>query len=82
MLTAALILLGAGIGWALVLLASPTRRCARCKGKRITRGRLRQRIVRCPRCSGTGRSCRRGATAVHRVTWAVLGERHSKESKP
>ncbi len=81
MLTAALVLLSAAVTWCLLLLASPTRRCARCKGKRVTRTRWARRIIRCPRCRGTGRSYRRGATTVHRFAWSLTGER-DKESKP
>ncbi len=59
---------------AAVLLASPTRTCARCKGERVTRHRLTKRLIGCPRCKGTGRHYRRGATLVHRYRWTIRPE--------
>jgi hypothetical protein len=71
------ILLGLGLlaGWALFLAASPTRRCRRCKGKRIVRSRWRQRIIACPKCRTTGRHYRLGAVTVHRFINAARAER-------
>jgi len=64
----------------LVLLVSPTRRCRRCKGERVTRHRLTKRLMGCPRCKGTGRHYRRGATLVHRFGWTIRPElRRDKE---
>ncbi len=61
--------------YALLTLARPTRRCRRCKGKRVTRSRITRRLMPCPRCHGTGRHYRRGGTAIHRFLWLVAGER-------
>ena len=58
----------------LVLLVSPTRKCARCKGERVTRHRITKRLMGCPRCKGTGRHYRRGAILVHRFAWTIRGE--------
>ena len=54
-----------------VVLASPTRTCPRCKGKRVTRNRLTKRRIGCPRCQGTGRHYRRGAVLLHRLRWSI-----------
>jgi hypothetical protein len=61
-------------GWVAIVLASPTRRCARCKGERVTRNRLTKRLMGCPRCKSTGRHYRRGAVLMHRLKWSVLAE--------
>jgi len=71
---AILLVLVAFIAWALVVLVSPTRRCARCKGERVARNRWTGRMGGCKRCRGTGRHYRRGATAVHRVRWIIARE--------
>jgi len=57
-----------------VVLASPTRRCTRCKGERVTRNRLTKRLMGCPRCRGTGRHYRRGAIRLHRLRWSITAE--------
>jgi len=57
--------------WLLVVLASPVRRCVRCKGERVARSRLTRRMGSCRRCQGTGRHYRRGAVLVHRARWAI-----------
>lgn len=49
-----------------VVLVSPTRRCTRCKGQRVTYSRWTGKLISCPRCRGTGRHPRRGAVTVHR----------------
>ncbi len=54
-----------------VALVSPTRRCARCNGERVTRHRWTGRIVSCPRCKGSGRHARRGARLVHSAYHAL-----------
>jgi hypothetical protein len=61
-------------GWVVLLLASPTRRCARCKGTRLSRHWLTRRQIRCPRCRGTGRHSRRGAAVVHGFAWRIFGD--------
>ena len=58
-----------------LVLVSPTRRCRRCNGQRVTRHRWTGRIIRCPRCGGHGRHKRLGATAVHRFAWSLLSAR-------
>ena len=63
-MTAHLILAGLAITAAAVLV-SPTRRCLRGKGQRVTRHRLTNRLMGCPGCRGTGRYYRRGAILVH-----------------
>lgn len=65
-----------------VVLASPTRRCSRCRGKRVTRHRLTRKFIKCPRCKGTSRHYRRGATVVHRFTWSLIDaicDRHPED---
>ena len=62
-----LIAIAAVILWALFVLASPITRCRRCHGKAIIRTRIRKRIRACPRCRGSRRQYRRGATLVHRL---------------
>lgn len=74
MLTAALIGFGLGGLAVVVVLASPTRKCARCKGERVTRNRLTRRLMGCPRCRGTGRHYRRGAILLHRLRWSITAE--------
>jgi hypothetical protein len=81
-MTAHLILAGLAIVAiaVLVVLVSPTRQCIRCKGERVTRHRLTKRLMGCPRCKGTGRHYRRGATLVHRFAWTIRPElRRDKE---
>lgn len=59
------------LGAALVVLVSPIRTCARCKGERVSRHRLTGRLGSCPRCRGTGRHYRHGAVWIHRARWAL-----------
>lgn len=67
---------------AAVVLASPTRTCPRCDGKRVARHWLTKRIVQCRRCRGTGRTYRRGAVTVHRLHWTIRAAfADRKESK-
>ena len=61
-------------GWTALVLAAPLRRCARCKGERVTRSRLTSRLIGCPRCKGTGRHYRRGAVLLHRLRWSITAE--------
>ncbi len=58
----------------LVVLASPTRACVRCKGERVTRHRLTNRLMGCPRCKSTGRHYRHGAVLLHRLRWSITAE--------
>ncbi|MET7776306.1 hypothetical protein ABZU94_10485 [Streptomyces mirabilis] len=58
MLTACLILIGAPIGYALLCLAQPFRRCRRCSGTGKTD--RRGATVVCPRCRGERWQLRRG----------------------
>jgi hypothetical protein len=62
------------VGWLLLVLAAPTRRCARCKGERVARSWLTGRMGGCKRCRATGRHFRRGAVLVHRVKWRIVAE--------
>lgn len=71
LILAALAVIGGAV---LVLLVSPTRKCARCKGERVTRHGLTKRLMGCPRCKGTGRHYPRGAVAVHRLAWTIRPE--------
>jgi hypothetical protein len=64
--SAVLLILAIAAVSAVVVLVSPTRCCARCKGERVTRHRWTGKIIGCPRCKGTGRHYRRGAVLVHR----------------
>jgi hypothetical protein len=66
--------LAAFIAWLLLMLAAPTRRCARCKGERVARSWLTGRMGGCKRCRSTGRHYRRGATLVHRLKWLIVAE--------
>jgi hypothetical protein len=70
-----LIAAGLVVAWCLFVLASPTRRCGRCKGTRITTSRLTGKTRPCTRCRGTGRHYRLAATAVHRLFWAAASDR-------
>lgn len=74
-LTVVLVLLLAGVGYAVSLYVWPLRPCPRCKGERVNRGSTGRRFGLCKRCAGTGRTRRLGATAVHRFYWSVVGER-------
>ena len=67
-LTNVLLAIAAVVFWALFVLASPITRCHRCHGKAIIRTRIRKRIRSCPRCRGSRRQYRRGATLVHRLS--------------
>lgn len=75
MLTHVVLGLAVVAAYAVLAAVSPTRRCGRCGGKRVTRTRWRQRVVGCPRCHGTGRCYRFGAVAVHRFIQAARSER-------
>jgi hypothetical protein len=68
-----LLALAAAAGYAASLYLWPWRTCPRCGGTRLNRGSTRRRIGMCTRCSGTGRTRRLGATAVHRFYWSALG---------
>jgi hypothetical protein len=75
MVTLILLLAAAGLAYCLLCLISPTRRCPACAGMRVLfhgRGK-RKPPRRCPRCKAHGRVTRRGAGAVHRFVWSVLG---------
>lgn len=61
-MTQVLIALALTAGYAVFLLARPTRTCRRCRGWGA-RGRRRSY---CTRCGGTGRRFRLGARLVHR----------------
>jgi hypothetical protein len=64
--------------YVLIVLAHPTKRCGKCKGRRVIipapgkRGRAKP----CARCKVTGRHYRFGATAIHRFRWSVINGRH------
>jgi len=62
------------VGWLLLVLARPTRRCARCKGERVARSWLTGRMGGCKRCRSTGRHYRLGAVLVHRIKWIIVAE--------
>ena len=71
LILAGIVVLAVAVG---VVLASPTRSCVRCKGKRVTRRRVTKRLVGCPRCKGTGRHYRHGAILLHRLRWSITAE--------
>ena len=73
-----LAVLAAAIGYVLLALARPTRRCPRCHGERITRSGWRHRIIPCRRCSGTGRAPRRLGPLIHRTYWTIRHERNHR----
>jgi hypothetical protein len=80
-----LVLIGlAVLGVCIVVgLASPTRRCARCHGERVTRSRWDGRLIGCPRCKGTGRGYRRGARLVSAALWGLRNAiTTAREEKP
>ncbi len=79
-ITLILFALAIAAGYAVSLYLWPWRTCPRCHGTRVNRGSNRRRIGMCKRCSGTGRTRRLGATAVHRFYWSVLGE-HARERR-
>jgi len=62
------------IAAAVLVLISPTRRCARCKGELVCRSRWTGRLGGCKRCRGTGRHYRHGATLVHKIRWIITRE--------
>lgn len=64
---------GAATVMAVVVLVSPVRTCPRCKGARVAPHWLTRATVRCARCNGAGRCCRRGAVTVHRLLWTIRG---------
>ena len=70
-ITVILLALAAAGAYAVSLYLWPWRNCPRCHGTRV---KTRRRIGMCKRCSGTGRTRRIGATAVHRFYWSVLGD--------
>ena len=72
-ITVILLILAVGAGYAVSLYLVPWRACARCHGTRVTSGSIR-RTKMCTRCSGTGRTRRLGATAVHRFYWSAVGD--------
>lgn len=76
-MTGVLVLLAVVIGYGLLCLVKPTKRCGKCKGTRMIRkGKGRKtRALPCPRCRAHGRHYRRGATTVHRWFWAAFGDR-------
>lgn len=75
-ITAVLLILGIAAGYAVSLYLFPWRACPRCRGARVT---TRRRTRMCARCSGTGRTRRIGATAVHRFCWSAVGDkRHAR----
>ncbi len=73
-----LAVLGAVIGYVLLALSRPTRRCPRCKGERVTLTRWRHRIRPCRRCSGTGRAPRLLGPLIHRTYWTIRHERNHR----
>jgi len=79
-ITVILLIIAIGAGYAVSLYLWPWRNCPRCGGTRVNRGSTGRRIGMCKRCSGTGRTRRLGATAVHRFYWSVLGE-HAQERR-
>lgn len=64
-LTEAVLALAAA--YAVLCLASPTRRCPACKGRKVTRARNGH--APCGRCKGHGRANRPGARLIHRAVW-------------
>ena len=79
-ITVILLALGIAAGYAVSLYLWPLRKCTRCRGTRVTRGRGR-RVRSCKRCHGTGRIRRIGATAVHRFYWTALGDQHQERRR-
>jgi hypothetical protein len=73
-ITVILLILAAAAAYAVSLYLWPSRKCPRCRGTRITKSGTGRRIGMCKRCSGTGRTRRIGATAVHRFYWSALGD--------
>jgi len=73
-ITVILLIIAAAAGYAVSLYFWPWRNCPRCHGTRVNPGSTRRRHGRCTRCSGTGRTRRIGATAVHRFYWSALGD--------
>jgi len=73
-ITVILLIIGIAAGYAISLYLWPIRKCSRCQGARVIHHAARG-FRTCPRCSGTGRTRRLGATAMHRFYWSVLGER-------
>src|SRR3989442_10001882 len=69
-----LLILAVAAGYAVSLYFWPWRNCPRCRGTRVNTGSNRHRYGMCKRCSGTGRTCRIGATAMHRFYWSALGD--------
>ena len=85
-LTHVLVAIAVVTGWALFVLVSPITRCHRCRGKAIIRTRIRKRIRSCPRCRGSRRQYRLGATLVHRLAEPAtdalkqrIRDRHTRE---
>jgi hypothetical protein len=68
-----LLVIAIAAGYAVSLYLWPIRACSRCKGARVISHRARG-FRSCPRCAGTGRTRRIGATAIHRFYWSARGE--------
>jgi hypothetical protein len=82
MLTLSLIIIGVLLTGIVVVTVSPTRKCRRCHGERVTRHRWTGKIIRCPRCDGRGRHPRFGAAVVHRMRRAIRDElREQREQR-
>ena len=73
MIRLALILMGIGALYALLVLAHPVGRCLPCLGRKV-RKRGKRKRVKCRNCKGAGLARMPGATAVHRFFWLVLGD--------
>ena len=80
MTTVILLAIAAAAAWAASLYLWPHRNCPRCHGARGTASRSGRRTRLCTRCSGTGRTRRPGATAVHRFYWSVIGD-HARQRR-
>jgi hypothetical protein len=68
----------------LLLLAFPVIRCPRCLGRRVRRTRTSRgtrKVRKCRACRGTGHVVPPGAALVHRMFWAVAGERIRERRK-
>jgi hypothetical protein len=77
-----LLAIAALVIYVLIVLASPTKRCGKCHGNRVTmpkprkNGKPRGKPKPCQRCKVTGRHYRLGATAIHRTKWSIVNGRH------
>ncbi|SRR6266851_7215977 len=79
-ITVILLVLAIAAGYTVSLYFWPWRNCPRCRGTRVNPGSNR-RYGMCTRCSGTGRTRRIGATAVHRFYWSALGDQHHERRR-